>query len=126
MEVSGRLHTLATLPPWKGLNGPQIQSGHCGEEKKVPTPAGNQAVVIQPVALRYTKLAINLQAGTVQHYYFGLCPSSRFITTTTFQKLVLFPSWCESFSSEGPSTVGSLLYVVHLKTEIEPVSEAWF
>jgi hypothetical protein len=60
MEVSDQFHAPAALPqgksPWypldRGLGGPQSRSGR-GEEKNSHPPQG-----IQPVAKRYTDLAI--------------------------------------------------------------------
>jgi hypothetical protein len=56
MEVSGQLHTLATLPwgmyPWYPLNrrlgGPQNQSGHGGKEKNSRPLLGIQAWSFNP------------------------------------------------------------------------------
>jgi hypothetical protein len=61
MEVSGKLHALAALPPGKEppvliryeAGWAQSRSGRCGEEKNL-APAGNRTPVVQPVARRYT------------------------------------------------------------------------
>jgi hypothetical protein len=62
MEVSGRLHAPAALPPWKSqcypfdkrLNEPQSRFGGCGEEKNSQPLPGLEPPIIQPVAQRYT------------------------------------------------------------------------
>jgi hypothetical protein len=68
MEVSGQLHAPAALPPGKvpwypsdrNLGGPQIRSGHGGEEKNSQPPPGIEPriPIVQPVAQRYTDWAI--------------------------------------------------------------------
>jgi hypothetical protein len=68
MEVSGQLHTPATLPqgkrPWyplySRLGGTQSHSGRSGEEKNSqPRQESNpRTLIFQPVAQRYTEGAI--------------------------------------------------------------------
>jgi hypothetical protein len=72
MEVSGRLHAPAALPPGKQPpepigkeGGPQSRSGRCEEEKAL-APAGNQTPAIQPVVRRYTDWAIPALAFNVK------------------------------------------------------------
>jgi hypothetical protein len=57
MEVSCELHVPAVLlrskyPGYsnRSQGGLQSWSGRSGEEKHIPSPAGNQAAVVQPVA----------------------------------------------------------------------------
>jgi hypothetical protein len=61
MEVSGQLHTLASLPPRKEiltvgrrLIGGQSWSGCGGEEKNCQPLPGHKPPIIQPVAQCYT------------------------------------------------------------------------
>jgi len=49
VEVSGKLHALASLPPGKEppvLNEAQSQSGRGGEEKNIPARARNRIPVV--------------------------------------------------------------------------------
>jgi hypothetical protein len=68
MDMSGRLHVPAALPPGKQpplplhrrLGGPQSRSGHGGEEK-IPNPRREsepRTPIVHPVASRYTDRAI--------------------------------------------------------------------
>jgi hypothetical protein len=62
MDVSGHLHTLATLPlgenPWYALDtrmgGPQSRSGRGGEKKNPQPLPGLEPPIIQPVVQRCT------------------------------------------------------------------------
>jgi hypothetical protein len=63
MEVSGRLHASAAVPPGikppcysldRRLGEPQIRSGRGGEEKNSYPLSGLEPSIIQPVAQRYT------------------------------------------------------------------------
>jgi hypothetical protein len=58
MEVSGKFHAPAALPPGKNpwylmdmrMSRPQSRSERSGEGKKFPTPVGNRISIVQPVA----------------------------------------------------------------------------
>jgi hypothetical protein len=56
MEVSGQLHDQAsgTHPLGRRLGGPQSWSGHGGEEINFHPLSGQEPLIIQPVAQRYT------------------------------------------------------------------------
>jgi hypothetical protein len=62
MELSGKLHAPAALPPRKSprylldmkLGGPQSRSGRCGGEKNLALPGIETTWAFQPVARRYT------------------------------------------------------------------------
>jgi hypothetical protein len=62
MEVSGQLHSPASLTPRKEpcypldrrLSGPQSRSGRGGEEKNSQPLPGLEPPIIQPVAQRYS------------------------------------------------------------------------
>jgi hypothetical protein len=67
LEVSGQLHTLATLPQGKDPRFPldrtlgesQSWSGHCGQEKNLDS-ARNQTPAIQPVAILTELSCVNI------------------------------------------------------------------
>lgn len=124
MEVSVELHALATLLPWKRMNGPQIQSGHCGEEKRIPYPcwesnSGHPAhspplyQINYRLRGRYNTKLLFWTLSLIQVYY------------NYYISEVYSVSVCvKVFLPRGQHSRGSLS-VVRLKTEIEPFSETW-